>query len=402
MAQFTYNAVNREGKRISGVLEKDSKESAIEELKLKGYYVLNINIEKESVLRKEIEFGKIIKLEELVVFTRQLATIIKAGVPILDCVYILKEQTTNKRFKRVLIDIEKKLRSGESFSYALESYPKVFPAMFINMVKAGETAGNLDETLTSVADFYEKENNTRKKVKSALTYPIIVGIIAILVTIFLLVSIVPNFVEMYAEYGAELPLATRTVINTSDFIINFWYLFVILIIAIVLAVYLFNRTEKGKYYLDYYKLKIPIFGKLIHKSLIARFSRTLGSLIKSAVPILESLTMVSQVVSNEAIAKPIREAKDSLRQGESLHEPLEKHWVFPPLLTRMVAIGEETGSLEEMLNKVADFYESDVDTLTDQLKALIEPLLIVFLAVVVGIIILAIITPMFGIYDLIG
>lgn len=218
---------------------------------------------------------------------------------------------------------------------------------------------------------------------------------------FLLISIVPSFVDMYKDFGEELPLPTRIVINSSDFVIDYWYVLLGFTVLIVVALYLTNRNSKGKYYLDYLKLKLPVFGKLLQKSIIARFSRTLSSLLMSAVPILDSLNMVSQVVNNEAIAKPIRESKESLKQGNSLHEPLEKYWVFPPLLTRMMAVGEETGSLEEMLSKVADFYESDVDNMTDQLKSLIEPLMIVFLAVVVGIIILAVITPMFGVYDFI-
>lgn len=401
MSQYEYIAIAQNGEKKQGTIEKESEKAAIAELKNSGFFVIEIKKQKENILKKEIYFSKIIKLEDLVVFTRQLATIIKAGIPILECVLILKEQSTNKRFKTVLVDIEAKLRNGEEFSSALADHPKVFPILFINMVKAGELAGNFEESLKSAANFYERENNTRQKVKSALTYPIIVGILAIAVTVFLLISIVPSFVDMYKDFGEELPLPTRIVINSSDFVIDYWYVLLGFTVLIVVALYLTNRNSKGKYYLDYLKLKLPVFGKLLQKSIIARFSRTLSSLLMSAVPILDSLNMVSQVVNNEAIAKPIRESKESLKQGNSLHEPLEKYWVFPPLLTRMMAVGEETGSLEEMLSKVADFYESDVDNMTDQLKSLIEPLMIVFLAVVVGIIILAVITPMFGVYDFI-
>lgn len=401
MSQYEYIAIAQNGEKKQGTIEKESEKAAIAELKNSGFFVIEIKKQKENILKREIYFSKIIKLEDLVVFTRQLATIIKAGIPILECVLILKEQSTNKRFKTVLVDIEAKLRNGEEFSSALADHPKVFPILFINMVKAGELAGNFEESLKSAANFYERENNTRQKVKSALTYPIIVGILAIAVTVFLLISIVPSFVDMYKDFGEELPLPTRIVINSSDFVIDYWYVLLGFTVLIVVALYLTNRNSKGKYYLDYLKLKLPVFGKLLQKSIIARFSRTLSSLLMSAVPILDSLNMVSQVVNNEAIAKPIRESKESLKQGNSLHEPLEKYWVFPPLLTRMMAVGEETGSLEEMLSKVADFYESDVDNMTDQLKSLIEPLMIVFLAVVVGIIILAVITPMFGVYDFI-
>ena len=402
MPVFHYQAINSKGSRIEGSIESKSQDIVVNELRREGLYVSSIRMEKNSFLKKEIQLGKIIKLEELVVFSRQLATLIKAGITILDAVRILADQTENKKFKKVLKQMEADIRSGETFSATLNAHPRAFPPIFTNMVKAGETAGNLDDTLNQVAIFFEKESNTRKKVKSALTYPIVVGILSIVVTIFMLVKIVPGFVQMYADFGAELPLPTRIVMGVSNFFVDSWYIVIVLFLLMTIGVAYFGKTPKGSYYLDYAKLKIPVFGKLIQKSAMARFSRTLSSLLSSAVPILQALTMVSQVVGNEAIAKPIRDSRDSLRQGNTIHEPLEKHWVFPPLLTHMMAIGEETGSIEEMLMKVADFYESDVETMTDQLKSLIEPLMVVFLAIVVGTIILAVLTPMFGIYDMIG
>jgi len=270
------------------------------------------------------------------------------------------------------------------------------------MVRAGETSGNLDGTLNSVALFFEKESNTRKKVKSALTYPITVSIFAVLVTIFLLIKVVPQFVQMFADYGAELPLPTRIVIGISNFIVAKWYLLLAVVVLLISTIIYIGKTPTGRYYIDYFKLKLPVFGKLIQKSAIARMARTLSSLMTSAVPILQAMTMTSQIVNNEAIARPIRESRDSLRQGNSIHEPLQKYKVFPPLLTHMMAIGEETGSIEEMLTKVAEFYESDVDTMTDQLKGLIEPLMIVVLTVLVGTIILAVLMPMFSIYEMVG
>ncbi|OEF98060.1 type II secretion system protein F [Vulcanibacillus modesticaldus] len=399
---YQYLAVNQNGKREKGTIEGNSKEEVIKLLRNKGLYTLEIKEEKQSILKKEIEIGKVVKIEELVVFTRQLTTLIRAGVTIIDAIYILSEQTENKRLKKILKQIDSGLRNGETFSSLLAVHKKVFPTMFVNMVKAGEVAGNLDETLDGVATYLEKESNTRKKVKSALTYPIVITIFATFVTVFLMVSVVPTFVQMYADFGAELPLPTRIVIGVSQFIQNRWYLLLGFGILIVITYNLLDRNIKTKYYLDYFKLKMPVFGKLLQKAAIARFSRTLSSLLVSAVPILQALTMVSQVVNNEAIAKPIRESMDSLRQGKSLHEPLKNYSVFPPLLIHMMAIGEETGSLEEMLNKVADFYESDVEAMTDQLKALLEPMMIILLTVIIGTIIMAVLTPMFGIYNMIG
>lgn len=398
---YYYLAINNKGRRIKGAIEASNRDDATQLLKNKGLYLLSLNEKKASILKKEYEFGKVAKTEDLVIFTRQLATLLKAGVTIIDSLYILTEQTKNKKFKKVLKQIETELRGGGAFSAALASYPKVFPAMVINMVKAGEMSGNLEETLNSVAGYLEKENNIKKKVKSALTYPVAVSFFAIIVTIFLLVKVVPSFVSIYADYDAELPLTTRIVIGASEFFQNQWLLITLIIALIFISINLLNKNKEVKYYFDYFKLRIPVFGKLLQKAILARFSRTLSSLLTSAVPILQSLTMVSEIVNNEAIAKPIREAKENLRQGNPLHEPLTKYKVFPPLLIHMTKIGEETGSLEEMLNKVADFYEADVETMTDQLKSLIEPIMIVILTLIVGVILLAILTPMFGVYDLI-
>jgi len=402
MPRFRYLAINNKGIRAEGTVEGNSQDIAVAELKKQGMYVLHINQDKMSFLQRDITLGKIVKIEELVVFTRQLATLIKSGVTIVDSIRILGEQTTNKQFKKVINQIEYGLRNGETFFSTLAENHKVFPPIFINMVRAGETAGNLDETLNSVAIFLEKEQRTRSKVKSAMTYPIVISILATVVTIFLLIKIVPNFVKMYADYGATLPLPTRIVMGISNFVVNGWYVILFLVIAIIVGLSVYKKTDQGRYILDYLKLKVPVFGKLTQKAAIARFARTLSALLKSAVPILQSLTMSSQVVENEAVARPIRDARESLRQGKSLHEPLQGSWIFPPLVTHMIAVGEETGAIDEMLNKVAEFYENDVETMTDQLKSLIEPLLIVFMAIIVGTIILAVIMPMFGIYDMVG
>jgi len=402
VARFQYLAIDSKGIRTEGTIEGNTQDTVIVELKKQGLYVLKIKQDKVSFLQKELILGDIVKIEELVIFTRQLATLIKASVTIVDAIRILADQTTNKQFKKVIQKMEHDLRSGETFSNVLAEHPKAFPSMFINMVKAGETAGNLDETLDEVARFFEKEHKTKSKVKSAMTYPIVISVLATVVTIFLLIKIVPGFVQMYADYGAELPIATRIVMGVSDFIVNAWYLLLILFIGVPIGLNYYKKTDQGRYQLDYFKLKLPVFGMLAQKAAMARFARTMSSLVRSAVPILQALTYASQVVENEAIARPIRDARDSLRQGKALHEPLEKHWAFPPLVTHMIAVGEETGSIDEMLSKVADFYEDDVDTMTDQLKSLIEPLLIVFMAVIVGTIILAVLTPMFGLYDQIG
>ncbi len=399
---YQYSGVDNKGKKIKGTQEAKDKEDVIKKLKQKGIYTLEIKEIKKGILYKEIQIFRSVKTAELVIFTRQLATLIKAGVTILDSINILSEQSENKGFSQILKNIESEIRSGENLSDAFGSYPKVFPVLFINMVRAGELSGTLEDTLNSAAVYLEKEFITKKKIMSALTYPIVVMVLAIAVTIFLLISVVPSFVDLYATFEAKLPLPTRIVLFASDFVLHYWFVLLLFFIIIVVSYNILNKNIATRYYIDYIKLKMPVFGKLLQKSAIAKFSRTLSLLLKSAVPILDSLLMVSSIVDNEAVARPIRESRDSLSQGNPLHEPLKKNKLFPPLLIHMMAIGEETGSLEEMLDKVADFYESDVENMTDQLKQLIEPLMIVFLTAIVGIIVLAVLMPMFGLYDLIG
>ena len=400
--QFKYTGINNKGKNISGTAEANSPEEAIVKLRSQGIYVTDVRETKTAPIKREIQLLTKVKTEDMVVFTRQLATLIRAGVTIIDAIDILSKQTENRGFAKVLAKVADAIRGGESLSDALAAYPKIFPKIVLSMIAAGEMSGTLEPTLETVAAYLEKQHQTKRKISSALTYPIVVMIMAVFVTIFLLINVVPSFTEMYASFDAELPLPTKIIMSLSDFTQKYWLALVAIVFVLILIYNLVTRNPKTKYYTDYFKLKLPIFGVLLQKSAIAKFARTLGLQLTSAIPILESLEMVSKVVGNEAIAKPIRESGNSLRQGTPLHKPLEKNKLFPPLLIHMMAIGDETGSLDEMLNKVADFYEADVDNMTDQLKQLIEPLLIVFLTVVVGTIVLAVIMPMFGVYDLIG
>jgi type IV pilus assembly protein PilC len=267
------------------------------------------------------------------------------------------------------------------------------------MVRAGEETGNMEDTLDRLALFFEKEHYTREKVKSAMTYPVVVGIIALVVVAYLMKFVVPRFETMFTQMGAELPVLTKIILSLSRSVENQWYIWLLVIVLIVAAYQLFKRTDKGAYAIDLMKLKIPVFGPLNQKGAIARMTRTLASLYASAVPVLQSLSIAEKVVGNLVISKYLRDSQDSLRRGRSLSEPLRKAWVFPPLVSQMIAIGEETGSLDEMLGKIADFYEKDVENMVDKLKALLEPLLIVFLAGVVGVIVAAIMLPMMQIYN---
>ncbi len=402
MPIFEYEAIDKSGKKSRNKKEAINKESLIADLKKEGLYLLNIKEQKKTWWQRELSVGTGIDYQEIVIFSRQLATLIRAGVPIIQAIQILSEQTTNKRFRQILISVGESVNKGDLLSEALKQHRKVFQPIFIHMIRAGEESGTLDIVLERLAVFMEKDHNSKEKVKSALTYPITVSIIAVLVTIFLLVKVVPVFVQMFADFGATLPLPTRIILAISNFLVVRWYIMLLALIFTFILFSFLKQQGKGRYYLDYFKLKLPVFGKLFQKEAMARFTRTFSTLVRSAVPILNSINMVSDIVGNEVVKERLLAASNSLRQGESLAEPLKKSWVFPPLVVHMIKVGEETGALDEMLDKIADFYETDVANMVDRLKALIEPLMIVFLAVIVGTIILAVIMPMFTILNYIG
>ena len=398
MPKYRYQGRGKEGKK-SGNITSPSKREAISKLRETGIRVIDIQEVPETFLTKEIAIGNPVKLQDFVIFMRQFSTLLKAGVSVVESTKILSNQTESKPLRRVLTEIETDLRQGNPLSAAAARHKKIFSPMFTSMVKAGEAGGNMDETLERLAIHYEKQRRTKQKILSALAYPITVGIIAAIVVVFLLVAVVPTFVEMFAGFGAELPAITKFVLNASGFMQKMWWLILLLVIALYIAFLLLKQQKKSKYYIDYFLLRIPIFGKMLQKAALARITRTLSSLFSSSVPILQALSIVENVVENEVITKVLRESKASLEKGQSLTEPMKKHWAFPPLITQMIAIGEETGSLDEMLSKVADFYEAEVESSTDRLKSLIEPLLIVFLAGIVGTIVTSILVPMFDIFN---
>ncbi|WP_226535983.1 type II secretion system F family protein [Fictibacillus halophilus] len=402
MAQFSYVGRDKSGKKRTGSILGLSKREAVLKLKEKGIAVTEVQEVKQNLLNKEISFGKQVKSQQFVIYLRQFATLLRAGVSVVDSTNILSAQTESKALQKVLADIEEELRQGNPLSTAMSKHRNIFPPMVINMISAGEAGGSLDDTLDQLATYFEKQHFTKQKIISAMMYPMIVGIVAVFVVIFLLAKVVPTFAAMLQEAGGELPGITRFVLASSDFMQEFWWLLVLFALFIYLSLIVIRRNKTSRYYFDYVVLKTPVFGKLLQKSALARMTRTLSSLFSSSVPILQSLSIVEKVVENEVVAKVIRESRSALEGGQKLTTPMKKHWIFPPLVTQMISIGEETGSLDEMLVKVADFYEKEVETSTDRLKALIEPLMIVFLASIVGTIVISIIVPMFEVYKTIG
>jgi type IV pilus assembly protein PilC len=398
MPLFEYQVRTGTGKQLKGKLTAQNKSHAMEELRKRGLIVFSLVERKNSILSKDIYIGNPVKMVHFIIYCRQFATLIRAGVTLVDATRILAEQTESKPLMKALQDVYSSLLKGIAFSQAVQDHQKIFPALFVSMIRAGEESGDLEGTLERLAIYFEKQHNTREKVKSALMYPFTVGLLAIAAVVYLLWAIVPQFVQMFESMDAELPMITKLVISMSKSIQGQWYIWLLVIIVLVVSFQMYKRSDKGAYVIDHLKLKIPVFGKLNQKSSIAQFARTFSSLYASSVPVLQSLAIVEDVAGNKVVGSAIRKAADSLRQGRPLSEPLKKAWVFPPLVTQMIAIGEETGALDEMLSKVADFYEMDVENTVDRLKSLIEPLLIVFLAGVVGIIVAAIMIPMFSLY----
>lgn len=401
MARYKYSGRDLKGKK-SGIVTAASKREAMLQLKESGIRILDLNEIPETLLTKEISIGNPVKLQDFVIYLRQFATLLRAGVTVVDATGILSQQTESKALKKALAAVEQDLREGNSLSDAAAKHKKVFTSMFVNMIKAGEAGGNMDDTLERLAVHYEKQHFTKQKIISALAYPIAVGIIAVAVVIFLLVSVVPTFVEMFQDFGGELPAITQFVLNSSEFMQKYWWLVILMFVSVFIGVSVIRNNKNTKYYFDYFLLRLPIFGKMLQKAALARMTRTLSSLFASSVPILQALSIVENIVENEVVAKVLQKSRTSLEQGKSLTEPMRKHWVFPPLVSQMIAIGEESGSLDEMLSKVADYYEKEVESTTDRLKSLIEPLMIVFLAGIVGTIVTSIMVPMFEIFNHVG
>ena len=398
MARFKYEGRDRKKIR-TGYVTSGNRREAVQKLREDGIRVIDIREVPVGTLQKDITFGSPVKRDQFIMFLRQFSTLMRAGVTIVDSVKILSQQVESKQLRKTLAEIEAELRQGNALSDSLAKYPKIFEPLTVNLVKAGELSGNIDDSLDRLATHYDKAYQTRQKVISAMSYPVVVGFLAIGVVIFLLSTIVPMFVDMFQGFGGELPLVTQLVMGASRFTVQYWYLLVLFALVFVGTIWLMKRSEQGRMVLDTLVLKIPIFGKLLQKSALARLTRTLSSLFTSSVPILQAMTMTEKVVGNAVMSKVLLASRDSLERGGSLTAPMKKHWAFPPLIPHMIAIGEQTGSLDHMLAKVAEFYEKEVEAETDRLKALIEPLMIVVLAALVGTIVLAIMMPMFEMFN---
>jgi type IV pilus assembly protein PilC len=405
MAQitYTYKVRDRQGRMIGGTLEADSQGAVATRLRQMGYAPISIEAAKRGGLKMEINLpgGGRVKPKDLAVFSRQFATMINSGLSLLRALTILAEQTANKRLARVVGEVRAEVEKGTALSVALAQHPKVFNRLYVAMIRSGEVGGFLDQVLLRVAETLEREVALRSKIKSAMTYPVVVFAMVLLIVSAMLVFIVPMFKTLYGSLGGQLPLPTRILVGVSD-VVKKGFPFVIL--GIILASFGFRRwvsTPSGRYRMDAFKLKAPVFGPLFHKTALSRFSRTLATLLRSGVPILQSLEIVSEAVNNGVLSKAVKDVQDAVREGESLAVPLAKHAVFPAMVVQMLAVGEETGALDTMLSKVADFYDQEVEAAVEALTSLIEPILIAVMGGAVGSMVIALYMPMFNIINLI-
>jgi type IV pilus assembly protein PilC len=401
---FKYRVRDRSGNLLEGEIDADSVSVVAARLRQQGFIPINIDRKPTGGLSGEIKIPGVsdrIKLKDLAVFSRQFATMINSGLSLLRALSILAEQTENKALAKVIAQVRSDVETGQSLSSSLAKHPNAFNHLFVSMVKAGESGGILDGVLLRLADTIEKQVSLRQKVKSAMTYPVMAMSLVLLITAAMLIFIVPQFKELYGSLGGKLPLPTRALLALSAFTVKFGWVFIVLG---AVAGFFFRRwvkTENGKIVWDRFKLRAPIFGPIVHKTAMARFSRTLSVLLRSGVPILEALEIVSETVNNRVVGLAIADVHAAVKRGESVARPLTEHDVFPPMVVQMMAVGEETGALDTMLDKIADFYEEEVEAAVNSLTSIIEPVLIVVMGVAVGGMLIALYMPMFNIINLI-
>jgi len=393
MAKFQWEATTRSGEVRKGVVEAND-EAAVQN-RLRADQLTPRKIKKQSKAI-QISFGAPVTPKELQIFTRQLATMIDAGLPLVQCLDILANQTENPAFQTRLHQIKASVEQGSTFSDALRKHPKVFDELFVNLVGAGEVGGILDTILNRLAQYIEKAVKLKRQLKSAMIYPIAILVVAFGVIAVMLGKVIPTFEKMYEDFdGAKLPKPTKVVISISDSFINGWYIWLGLVVGLVTLVTLGMRTDRGRQVFDRLLLRIPVIGPTLRKIVVARFTRTLGTLLSSGVPILDALDICAKTSGNVVVAKAIMYTRAKISEGQDMAGPLAETNVFPSMVTQMIGVGEQTGAMDQMLQKIADFYEDEVDTAVAGMTALIEPIMMAFLGVVVGGLIIAMYLPVF-------
>lgn len=395
MPTYKYIAKDDGGQEVTGTVEAKNREQVMGDLRKEGLQVIDIQ-EKSSFfsMQKKGSGGKV-TLEEMVVFTRQLSTMISAGIPLLEALEILHEQQENKGFAYALSDVVDRVRAGSDFSAALSQHPKIFVKIYVSMVKAGEASGQLDVILSRLAEYQEATAKLIREIKSAMTYPCISLSLIFAITGFLMVYIIPQFKEIFVSLGIELPPITALLLQISDFMVNSGHWILLGIIGSIVGIMMYSKTPIGRVQTDWLKLKMPVFGTLFQKVALSRFARTFSTLIRSGVPILGALEIVGATSGNVLVERALQSSMQNVKEGEPLAEPLAQFWIFPPMVTRMISIGERSGALESLLEKISEFYDNQVEAAVETLTSMIEPIMIGVMGFVVGGIVLAVFMPIF-------
>lgn len=396
---YSYLAIDKSGKEIKGFMEAESEEKL--KISLKSMELIPLEVGKQSLMTKDINisFGTPVKARDLSVFCRQFVSMIQAGVTIIDTLNMLAEQTENKFLKKAIKEVQIGIEKGETLADSMAVQEKVFPSILINMVAAGEASGSLDVSFNRMAEHFEKDARLKSMIKKAMVYPIVVGLVAIVVVIVMLTVVVPNFAVMFEDLDTEMPAITVAVMNASDFIRHFWWLLLGIMVAALIALRYFNKTNTGKYFFGKLALRIPLFGKLITKSSSSRLARTLSTLLAAGVSLNDAVDITSKTMDNIYFRDALLSSKEAIIRGVPLSVPLQESKLFPPMVYHMIKIGEETGNIEDMLHKLADYYDEEVEIATQALMAALEPLIIIVLAVVVGGLIMAVMAPMLSMYQ---
>jgi type IV pilus assembly protein PilC len=402
MPTFNYSVRDKTGKIVKGKLDGDSRDAVGAKLRQMGYIVLELDQQGGLAAMSEIRIGTGVKPKDVAIFSRQFATMINAGLSLTKCLSILAEQTESDGLRLVINQVAKDVESGQSLSDSLAKHPKVFPPIMVNMVRAGETGGVLDEVLARVADHFENDLALKAKIKSAMTYPVAMGALVLIVLVAMMLFVVPTFEKMFEDLGGELPWITQILVDASAFVAS-WrgVVLALFFVGLFMLFKFWTSTDSGRYIWDGTKLRLPIFGQLSRKFALAKFTRTFGTLVQAGVPILSALDIVADTAGNAVVAEAVKKTRSAIKEGETIAKPLGESKVFPSMLVQMIAVGEETGALDSMLNKIADFYDEEVSTAVDGLTSLIEPLMMASLGAIVGGMVVALYLPMFQVITLV-
>ncbi|WP_217924205.1 type II secretion system F family protein [Miltoncostaea oceani] len=402
-ATYVYKALDRGGSALTGEIAGDSKAAVAAQLRLRGLTVVDVDQKSTTPTVEELlDRYRGLKANHVTVMARQLATMISSGLSLLRALYVLEEQTEAPKLKHAIMAVRQDVEAGLALSQAMGKHPKVFSDLFVAMVKAGETGGNLEEVLERVAIQLEKDDHLRRTVKSAMVYPVLIGVFAFMVLIGMVLFIIPIFADMFTDLGGELPALTQFMITLSDGMRSYWYLLFIVPTVIAIAFKKWKSTDRGGFMWDTIKLRFPMrVGDIVRKIAVARFARTLGTLTASGVPILQALDITARTAGNRVISDPMAEVAERVREGQPLATPLARTGVFPVMVTQMLSVGEETGAVDRMLHKLADFYDDEVATMLKSLTSIIEPLMMIGVGVIVGIVVISMYMPMFKIFELV-